>query len=176
MTRLILTLIILVLSLNLSKAQRHKLWLDLSGGPTFTDQSLTIFAPGMAVTMLTNSGLPLRVKGSYHVTPAILSDASWSVDVGFMTGGIRQEGKRTMEAYVGLGYITGLRTGEYYPGWGWIPLGHYEMVPFRTVGVPVEVRAQWRVLGVGFDANINEEMPYFGIKYFVRIGLVKFSP
>ncbi len=176
MARSVVILTVFMLSLSFSAAQTHKLWLDISGGPTFTDESLTILAPGLGVTLLTKQGPAYKIKGSYHGVIAILSDPTWSADAALMIGGLEREKKRTMEGYIGVGYIKGVRTGKYYPGGGWFSLGSYEMVPFQTAGLSLEGRIQWRVLGVGFDANINDQMSYAGLKYFVRIGLVKTSP
>jgi hypothetical protein len=98
-----------------------------------------------------------------------------------MTGKIKREGNYTMEFYYGIGVVAGSkRTGFFHENndpstkfsfFGPLSIGtRYTRKDYVFVGIPLEYRVQWRVMGLGFDANLNPYLPYLGIKCNVKLG------
>jgi hypothetical protein len=160
------------------EAQTHRVWLDVSNGPSITKGDLFVAGPGISVGWTTRNDRPLKVKISYHCALKILSSfAQQTGDLNFMTGVIWPRERSTFEFYYGLGAIGGIRDREREdvsrgsPGWGFGLPPSPEKDEFITVGIPLEVRLQGRRFGIGADANLNLHLPYFGLKVFTRIGL-----
>lgn len=95
-----------------------------------------------------------------------------------MSGKIYARKNYTAEFYYGIGIIGGQkRSGIISSSSGGsrgftvsLPHTEYEKQMFLSPGIPLEFKNQWRVIGVGFDANLNLYLPYFGLKCFAKIG------
>lgn len=158
--------------------QKHRAWLDLSNGPSLTIRDPFLVGPGISVAWLTKNDRLMKIKSSVHISPQIFvnfAEQAWELNA--MTGTIWPREKTTLEFHYGLGVIGGLLHGKEKgsSSYGFLIdlTTDYEKVEFITIGVPLEFRVQWRVFGLGADANLNLHTPYVGFKVFTRIGLKK---
>lgn len=159
----------------------HHIWLDLSNGPSLAPGELLVAGPGVSVAWISKNRHLVKIKCAAHVALGFLENfpqQNWESNI--MTGAIWQRENTTLEFHYGIGLIGGLMHGkEYYIGDGYSFVfdftSHYEKIKFFTVGVPLEFRVQWRVMGIGAEANLNYHMPYAGVKVFTRIRLKRWQ-
>jgi hypothetical protein len=92
-----------------------------------------------------------------------------------MTGVVIPVKKHTVELYAGLGVTSGDAFGDeatYQPNTNYI-LTFYDKRHFTSFCVPLEVRLQWRVIGLGLSGNMNADLPYVASSLFLRLGMIK---
>ena len=159
-------------------------WVDYSGGPAITtgpeEMSSFIFSPTLDVVMIDKNYHLFKMKASYRQGVSFFSNFSQSsIEFSLMTGRIAKERQHSFEAYIGLGVISGAKQvttissgsggGAGFSGFG---LGSttYSRKDFVTVGIPIELKVQWKYIGIGLDANLNLYLPYIGPKLFLKLG------
>jgi hypothetical protein len=157
-------------------------WIDYSGGPALTTSpggtGLFIFSPTLDVVMIDKNYHLFKIKSSYRQGVSLFSNFhQFAWDLNLMNGRILKERRHSFEAYFGLGVITGAKQLEEYSsrggaGFSGFNLGSttYSRKDFVTIGIPLEIKIQWKYIGIGLDANLNLYLPYIGPKLFLKLG------
>jgi hypothetical protein len=89
-----------------------------------------------------------------------------------------------LTAYVGVGICSGALRGDIIPsssgssdtmGFGWIVSTNHELIPFKTLGIPLEFELSLfpkHLLGIGIsiNANLNKVNSIYGVSVKLEIG------
>jgi hypothetical protein len=148
---------------------RHKTWIELHGGPSVLNAGgATILAPGISLGKLSERGKIIRLKVAYHEGLNLFANfAARNAEANFMFGQITRDGDHLLETYYGVGLMIGEKRGDEISSG--LLYTRYERIRFSAVCLPLEIRLQWPVFGIGIDASINAKVPYLGLKYFLRL-------
>lgn len=172
-----------VLKQDSTLVKNHKSWVDISFGPSLTQEinkfGFFVLGPTLGFTSINRNYQLFKIKTSFHSDIAIFENyPQYTGEIDFMTGKIKVFPKYNIEFYYGIGYLFGRKRVDVISSSDGgssgfsihLPHTEYKKKDFRSIGVPFEYKIQWPIFGLGIDGNLNPYLPYVGTKLYVKIG------
>ena len=160
-----------------SIVKNKKWWMSIGIGNAYSPVEYGgIINPDIAfdITYIDKNYRVYKFKTAKHIGLLLFSNSTQYInEYNLMSGSIRKKNNHFIEFYYGIGIVNGVK--HLYPiyndspGFSFSLTTHYVDKVFLSIGIPFEYKFVFPSskngsgIGIGFDANLNPYIPYFGI-------------